>query len=104
MNWLALLVALTATTGGWTPLRTAASNGDVKAVKLLLLLKPSDLNATEAGQHTPLHVAVFDGRTEATRLLIERGANVNAPDVCGWTPLHTAANRGEKAATELLIA
>jgi ankyrin repeat protein len=89
---------------GWTALHTAASDGDTRAVEKLAARHPEYVNAFEGGQHTPLHVAVFDRQTKAAACLIDHGANVNAPDVCGWTPLHTAANRGELPAAELLVA
>ena len=112
MKWIILTVATMGAplasradgTNNWTALHTAASAGDVRTAKTLLRQHPEYLNATEAGLHTPLHVAVFDGRTEITAVLIASGADLNAPDVCGWTPLHTAASRGEKAAAELLAA
>ena len=98
-----LALVAQADTNDWTALHTAASAGDVLAAKIILQQHPEYLNATEAGAHTPLHVAVFDGRTEMVAWLIVSGANVNAADVCGWTPLHTAASRGEIPAAKLLI-
>lgn len=88
---------------GWTALHTAASDGDAQRIEKLAARHPEFVNASESGQHTPLHVAVFDRRTKAAACLIDHGANVNAPDVCGWTPLHTAANRGELPAAQLLV-
>lgn len=96
--------AARADTNDWTTLHTAASAGDVATAQSVLRQHPEYLNATEAGAHTPLHVAVFDRQTNITALLIQCGADVNAPDVCGWSPLHTAAFRGEMAAAETLIA
>lgn len=110
MKWIILTVATmgvashVAGANDWTALHAAASAGDVRTAKILLCRHPEYLNATEAGLHTPLHVAVFDGRTEIAAVLIAGGANLNAPDICGWTPLHIAASRGEKAAAELLVA
>ncbi len=112
MKWIILTVVMIGTTlasraagtNAWTALHTAASAGDVHTAKILLRRHPEYLNATEAGLHTPLHVAVFDGRTEIAAVLIAGGADLNAPDVCGWTPLHTSASRGERAAAELLAA
>ena len=109
MKWIILTVAAIGTTlasqagtNDWTALHTAASAGDMCTAKILLRRHPEYLNANEAGLHTPLHVAVFDGQTEIATALVAGGANVNAVDICGWTPLHTAACRGEKAAAELL--
>ena len=91
-------------TNEWTALHAAASSGDAQAASLVLQRHPEYIDATEAGAHTPLHVAVFDGQTRIVAMLIAHGANINAQDVCGWTPLHTAASRGEIPAAELLVA
>jgi ankyrin repeat protein len=96
--------AARASTNDWTTLHSAASAGDVATAQSVLRQHPEYLNATEAGAHTPLHVAVFDRQTNTAALLIQCGADVNAPDVCGWSPLHTAASRGEMATAEALIA
>jgi len=100
---ISLALVARADTNDWTALHTAASAGDLLTAKIILQQHPEYLNATEAGAHTPLHLAVFDGRTAMVAWLIVAGANVNAPDVCGWTPLHTAASRGEMTAAKLLI-
>lgn len=89
---------------GWTPLHNAAAAGDVAQATDLLRLDPRLVNADDGNGHTPLHVAVDQGRRDAAKLLLDRGANVQAQDNCGWTPLHTAAYAGRKAVAELLIA
>ena len=50
----------------------------------------------------PLHRAVFNGDTEALRVLLEAGADVNAQDQGGNTPLHSAARNGRVAAIRML--
>jgi ankyrin repeat protein len=102
--WIGAALIAEAGANEWTSLHTAASAGDVKAAAKVLRRHPEYLNATETGQHTPLHVAVFDRQTNTTALLIQCGADVNAKDVCGWSPLHTAASRGGMAAAQQLIA
>ncbi|NOT28847.1 MAG: hypothetical protein HOP15_00190, partial [Planctomycetes bacterium] len=40
---------------------------------------------------TPLHLAAFLGRVEATRWLLGKGADASAKDASGQTPLDAAA-------------
>jgi hypothetical protein len=83
-------------------LNSAASNGDVEQVKLLIV-EGTNVDAILFGQ-TPLHLAVYNGHKSVAELLIVNGANINAQDENGWTPLHSAASNGHKSIVELLIA
>ena len=58
------------------------------------------------GRGTPLHEAADHCMAEATRLLLEGGADVNALDDSGRTPLQAALGQGEKCGSvvELLRA
>ena len=62
---------------------------DALAAARLCLDHGADVNATDAGGNTPLHLAVASS-DELVRLLVERGANVNAKDQLGRTPLDVA--------------
>ena len=43
---------------------------------------------------TPLHLAALNGRLEATRILLHRGADPNIAARSGDTPLHLGALNG----------
>ena len=71
------------------PLSTALA---VPALQQLLTDKPERVKLTEPWYNdTPLHLAVWSGRLEAVRYLLQKGANVDAVDKKGDTPLHLAA-------------
>src|SRR5260221_8706407 len=89
---------------GWTALHTAADAGDIASAKKILQSQTKLVNADDGDGHTPLHVAVDQGRREMSAFLLDHGASLKAPDSCGWTPLHTAASKGHTAVAELLIA
>jgi ankyrin repeat protein len=88
---------------GFTPLMTIASNGNLSAVKLLLV-KGANVNAVSndgsfqkvkagaiaLGNWTPLLLAAPFGSIELVKALLDAGAKVNVQDVRGMTPLMTA--------------
>jgi len=51
---------------------------------------------------TPLHYAARDGRTNAARILIERGAPLDARTIMGQTAYNVAEERGLQVVTTLL--
>ena len=54
--------------------------------------------------HTSLHFAAMNGRTETVRALVkEAGADVTARNKNGWTPLHTAAVTGHTDTVRALV-
>ncbi len=61
---------------------------------------PRLIELTDDFQNTPLHVAVENNRLEATRWLLEHGADVNARAQGGFTPMHLA---NDLALVELLL-
>jgi ankyrin repeat protein len=88
----------------WTPLHTAADAGDVAAIDRITKRQPGLIDAPEAGDHTPLHVAVASGRREAVAHLLLNGADLEARDVCRWTPLHMAVDNNRQEIIEFLLA
>ncbi len=86
-------------------LRHAAKKGNLAEIARLL-----DAGADIEGKggffslgQTPLAIAVWYGRDEAVRLLLERGANTEARDDSGDTPLLVAATFGRDKIAELLL-
>jgi len=85
----------------------AVALGDVSALRRLLDEHPARANARSGDGWTPLHLAGFFGRREATELLLERGASLNT--ISGGaeknTPLHAAlAGAGDAAIVRALVA
>jgi ankyrin repeat protein len=70
-----------------------AGAGNVEGVRILLDLGfdiESRTSLVQSRGDTPLHLAVWRGRTETVKLLIERGASIESPNAAGYTPLAMA--------------
>ena len=81
----------------------AARTGDLRAMKRYIA-EGADVNEPDENLNiSPLAWSVSHGQTEATRLLIENGADVNLKDDNGSTPLHGAAVFGRADVARLLI-
>lgn len=63
----------------------------------------AQVDARDAKQSTPLHVAAAGGHAGAVRRLLSLGAEVDPCDSRGRTPLHHAAKQGRVAAAEALV-
>lgn len=61
-----------------------------------LIREEVDLSESKPDGETILHVSVFNGWTELTRILLEKGAFVNVQKKDGWTPLHIAVFKVNK--------
>lgn len=85
-------------------IHTAAGEGDLATVKLILEQNPALANAMKAGS-SPLHAALDTnaGHLDIAKLLIAHGANVTLPNGNGVTPLHLNSLTGNCEIAELLI-
>jgi Leucine-rich repeat (LRR) protein/ankyrin repeat protein len=72
-------------------LHSAAADGTVETMKLLLDRKP-DLEQADSEGMTPLLIAIAHGNTDVARMLIEHGANMAAKNVKGQTAADFAAS------------
>lgn len=86
---------------GEQALMFAAWNGHTAAVRWLLSHGAGAKR--EAGQWSALHYAVFAGRGETMRLLIESGADINARSPNGSTVLMMAAREGHLDLARALV-
>ena len=85
-------------------LLVAAENGDVKAIRKLILSQGADVNTDIGYYWTPLLKAVENGRTAAVKLLVDLGADVSATEgYHGHTALILAAKEGHTETAKLLI-
>mmetsp|Transcript_14658 Transcript_14658/g.22771 ORF Transcript_14658/g.22771 Transcript_14658/m.22771 type:complete len:145 (+) Transcript_14658:148-582(+) len=91
----------------WTPLHTAAREGDVKRLQKCMgeieWLQPMDVNAKTANGHTPLHMSAANGHTEAMGVLIKEKADLDSQTISGNTPLHLSAMGGHQDSCKALI-
>lgn len=62
-----------------------------------------EIDARDAGNHTPLHLAASCGNTEGIRMLLEHGASLDAESARGMTPLHYAVEKGSLPAVVTLL-
>jgi ankyrin repeat protein len=83
----------------------AAGVGDTHRLGELLDSDPALVKTYASDGFTALHLAVFFGRHEAARLLLERGADVNAVarNEMRVMPLHSAVAGGHREICELLL-
>lgn len=89
--------------GGFTPLHTAASRGQLTVARFLLDSR-ANVNAKSANGETPLTLAAVQGHRAMVELLVGRGADVNLRAGGGYTALHQVALRGFLAVAEVLVA
>lgn len=84
---------------GDTALHIAANQGKVSVIPILVAGN-ADIEATDNRGNTPLHRSVMPGGLEATRMLLELGANPNARSVEG-TPLSLVARGFHRNSSEM---
>jgi len=80
----------------------AAAEGGSAGIVGRLLEKGYDPAATDRFGWTPLHYAARDGRTDAVRFLLDKGAPLNARTIMGQTAYNIAKEREMEASVSLL--
>jgi ankyrin repeat protein len=80
---------------------TAAVNGDAPALGRLLARDPN-LYRAEYWYTQPIHFAVREGHLDATRVLLDAGADADAVGLGGEDPITFARDRGHEAVARLL--
>ncbi len=100
--FLRSLGASSGTTNNMTNFITAAADGDVDEVKLLLSIGDVDVNEGDYDRRTALHLAAGEGREDVVELLCTSGADVNVEDRWGNRPLDDAGGSKHQACVTIL--
>jgi ankyrin repeat protein len=87
---------------GVTPLYTAAQNGQVEVIKMLVSLG-ANVNAPNNLGATPVYVAAGNGHAHVIEALAELGADLHKPTHNGTTPLYAAAHEGQEGTVRALL-
>ncbi|CAH0038741.1 unnamed protein product [Clonostachys rhizophaga] len=89
---------------GETVLHIAAAVGNCDCLEVLLDKSIAGHTHTlDKYDRTPMHHAAANGRTEAFRVLAQRGGDVNLKTIQGLTPLHFAAKNGHPSIVKVLL-
>lgn len=78
--------------GNRTLLHTAADYGQVKCIEFLIT-KGANINAKDKHGITPLLNAIFEGHTEAVKVLLEKGASKDGKSPAGESYIECAEKK-----------
>ena len=90
---------------GWTPLHSAAGEGEAACVELLLQ-HGAHIDAADSEGVTALHRAASGDHVACAKLLLAHGTRIDPPLLTAKekrTPLHYAARAGATAVAVLLV-
>jgi len=88
-----------------TRLISAAANGDLEALEVLVKEAGADVESKDQEGQTPLSWAAYNGHLEAVKFLVKKagaGADVESKDKDGFTPLSWAAYNGHLEVVKFL--
>ena len=85
-----------------TPLHTAAANGSIGVVKLLIDAKAMIFLEDVEG-NTPIHYACRCGHVDIVNALLDAGANIECQTRIGETPLFKAVEFGHEKVVDQLL-
>ncbi|KAL4105645.1 hypothetical protein PRIC1_003705 [Phytophthora ramorum] len=93
-----------------SPLLYACASGRTRVIPVILAAaqgQPNgiayDLENSDADGHSPLSLAVANGLTEATRLLLRAGGDVNTRSLSFASPLYLASEHGWDILVDMLL-
>jgi len=85
-------------------LHQAIREGNYAAVEQALQKwGPKTINKKDKDGFTALHVAAQSGRSDITKLLLEKGADLHAVDETGQSPLHIASIYGSLEVVQVFV-
>ncbi|KAI9730211.1 MAG: hypothetical protein M1834_005975 [Cirrosporium novae-zelandiae] len=84
-------------------LNSAASNGDVKLLQLVLQQNGLNSNSTDSQGRSPLHIAARYNQIEGFNYLLDQGFDIAAKDIKGDSVLHYAACGGSIEAVNRIL-
>ena len=87
---------------GMAPLHYASQNGQLYAVKVLVL-NGASVNVKDDENRTPLHLAVHFNSLEIAEFLVQHQADINARDNYGLSPLFYASAYGDYFMTDMFL-
>ena len=86
---------------GWTPLHTAAQNGNLEDCQSILKTEV-EKNPKEKDGWTPLHSAAQNGHFDVFKLILENVDDKNPMDEYGITPLDEADEMKQRKICQLI--
>ncbi len=87
---------------GSTSLTNATAAKDYKAINFFVKINPHKIDQQNIGGATALHISSRNNDSEATKILVENGANPNVKDIEGYSAALRACQFGSRDAYELI--